>query len=68
VKGSKTKKQKEDLQRAEEVRKACIKAARDGFMEASLSGLCAEGAIETAIGSMQSINLEELIGRDPKRF
>jgi len=46
---------------AEKIREACIKAAREGFMEASISGLCTEGAIEAAVGAMQSLNLGKLI-------
>ncbi len=33
---------------AEKVRKICIQAAREGFREASMSGLCTEGAAEAA--------------------
>lgn len=43
------------------VQKECINAAREGFQDASMSGLCTEGAIEAAIGAMQSIDLEKLI-------
>ncbi len=46
---------------AETVREACIKAARDGFQDASMSGLCREGAIEAAISAMQKLELEKLI-------
>lgn len=46
---------------AEKVRAACIEAAREGFQDASMSGLCQEGAIEAAIGSMQSLDLEHII-------
>lgn len=46
---------------AEQIRKACINAAREGFMDASLSGLCAEGAMEAAVSAMQSLQLEKVI-------
>ncbi|MEL7832879.1 acetyltransferase [Fodinibius sp. Rm-B-1B1-1] len=46
---------------AEEVRKACIRAAKEGFQDAALSGLCMDGAIEAAIGAMQSIDLENIL-------
>lgn len=46
---------------AEKVRKACIRAAREGFRDASMSGLCTEGAVEAAIGAMQSLDLEDLL-------
>lgn len=59
-----TEKDKEQLKIAERVRRACLQAARDGFREASLSGLCLEGAVEAAVGSIQSIKLEEIVFRD----
>ena len=46
---------------AEEVRNACIKAMKEGFQDASMSGLCTEGAVEAAIGAVQSLNLEKII-------
>lgn len=49
---------------AQKVRQACILAARESFKEASMSGLCAEGAIEAAIGAMQSLDLESIIARE----
>lgn len=51
------------LKLAEEVRKACLEAAREGFREASMSGLCPEGAMEAASGSIQSLNLDTIIAR-----
>lgn len=52
-----------EIEIAEKVQKASIKAAREGFREASMSGLCSEGAIEAAIGAIQSLDLEQVIGR-----
>lgn len=46
---------------AKKVRMACIKAAQKGFQDAAVSGLCMEGAIEAAVGSMQSLDLEKII-------
>lgn len=46
---------------AESIRQACIEAARDGFRDASMSGLCSEGAMEAAVGAMQSLDIEQLI-------
>ena len=48
---------------AEHVREACIKAARESFKDASMSGLCAEGAAEAAVGAMQSLDLAEIIAK-----
>jgi|AntRauTorckE6833_2_1112554.scaffolds.fasta_scaffold27876_3 hypothetical protein len=46
---------------ADKIREACIKAAREGFMDASMSGLCTEGAMEAATSAMQSLDMEKLI-------
>ena len=46
---------------AERVRNACINAAREGFQDAAISGLCAEGAMEAAISAMQKLDLELII-------
>ncbi len=46
---------------AKKVRNACIDAAREGFRDASLSGLCAEGAMEAAISAMENLDLDQII-------
>ncbi|HBQ59062.1 MAG TPA: acetyltransferase [Balneolaceae bacterium] len=46
---------------AEKIREACIKAAREGFMDASMSGLYTEGAMEAAISAIQSLDIEQLL-------
>jgi hypothetical protein len=56
----------EQLVIAEKIRDACIKAAREGFVDASMSGLCTEGAMEAAISAMQSLQIESLIGEIKK--
>lgn len=45
---------------AEEIRSACIEAAREGFREASMSGLCTEGAVEAAVSAIQLLDLEKI--------
>ncbi|SHF33224.1 hypothetical protein SAMN05443144_107161 [Fodinibius roseus] len=50
-----------DKRLARKVRQACIEAAREGFKEASMSGLCAEGAMEAAISAIQKLDIEQLI-------
>jgi hypothetical protein len=45
---------------AEAVRQACIQAALDAYEDAGISGLCAEGRWEAAIGAMQSLDLKQL--------
>lgn len=52
---------KAEQQLAERVRKACIEAAREGFLDASMSGLCAEGAMEAAISAIQKLDIEKIV-------
>jgi len=51
----------EEQQLAEKVKEACIQAAKEGFKDASMSGLCTEGAIEAAISSIQLLDLEKVL-------
>lgn len=46
---------------AEIIRQACIVAAKEGFMDASISGLCVDGAIEAAISAIQNMDLSKVI-------
>lgn len=46
---------------AEIIREACISAAREGFMDASISGLCNEGAVEAAISAIQNLDLTKVL-------
>lgn len=48
---------------AEEVRKACLKAVKESFSDALMRGLCAEGAVEAAVGAVQSLDLTEIVKR-----
>lgn len=47
---------------AERVRQACIEAALAAYEDASISGLCAEGALEVAISAVRGIDLDVLLG------
>lgn len=55
--------QKKELELAEKIREICVKAAREGFMDASVSGLCTEGAMEAAISAIQMVDIEKEITR-----
>jgi hypothetical protein len=46
---------------AEKVQNACIKAAREGFRDASMSGLCSEGAIEAAISAIELLDIKKIV-------
>ncbi len=50
-----------DADLAQKVRSACIDAAREGFRDASMSGLCTEGAMEAAISAMENLDLDQII-------
>jgi|GEM_PF-410284 hypothetical protein len=43
------------------VRQACIQAAKEGFQDASMRGLCNEGAIEAAVGVVQLLDIEQIV-------
>ena len=45
---------------AETVRAACIRAAIEGYENASISGLCGEGAFEAAISAIRMLDLDKL--------
>ncbi len=49
------------LRLAESVRAACIKAAIEGYQQASISGLCGEGAFENAVSAMRVANLTDIL-------
>lgn len=53
--------QEPPLEIAEAVRAACIQAALDGYRNASISGLCAEGAFEAAISAIRMLDVISLI-------
>ena len=44
----------------EAVRRACIDAAVDGYEQASIAGLCGEGAFEAAISAIRRLDLDAL--------
>lgn len=55
-------KRSEGLELAERVREALVEAALAGWEEASLAGLCDEGAFEVAVGKMRSLDLGAVVG------
>ena len=46
---------------AETVRAACLKAAKEGYEQASASGLCHEGAVEASIGAVSMLDLKAVV-------
>jgi hypothetical protein len=53
--------EQERLRIAEDVRAACLAAALDAYEQASMRGLCHEGAWECAIGAIRSLKLQEVV-------
>lgn len=57
-----------DHELMEAVRRACIEAALAAYEDAGISGLCAEGRWEAAVGAIQSLDLKQVTagaGGDP---
>ena len=48
----------ERLRLAQSIRDACIAAAKQGYENAAISGLCEEGAFEAAISAIYMVDLE----------
>ena len=50
-----------ELQLAELVRDACMRAALDAYESAGISGLCAEGRWEIAVQAIRILDLKGLL-------
>jgi hypothetical protein len=48
-------------QQAEQIRAALIQAALDGYEQATMSGLCHEGAWEAAVSAMRRVDLPAVL-------
>ncbi|UTW13890.1 hypothetical protein [Marinobacterium rhizophilum] len=53
------------LELAKAVQQAAIVAARQGYENAAISGLCHEGAWEAALSAIQMLDLDALIVDEP---
>ncbi len=52
----------DEVQRlAWQIREACLSAAREGYEQAGIGGLCAEGRWEMAIDSVRSLDLGAIV-------
>jgi len=51
---------------AEAVRDACLKAAREAYENAGVSGLCEEGRWECALDAIRSLDIEAVITALPR--
>jgi hypothetical protein len=59
--------QEEDKRLAEAVREACLKAAREGYEQAAMSGLCHEGAVEASLDAVRMLDIAALVEQVKKR-
>lgn len=57
----------QDIKRrlAEAVRQACLNAARAGYENAGISGLCEEGRRECAVDAIRALDLDAVIAALP---
>lgn len=46
---------------AEAVRRACLEAARKGYEDAAVSGLCHEGAVELSLDAIRALDVTSLL-------
>ena len=51
---------------AEAVRQACLNAAREGYENAGISGLCEEGRWECAVDAIRALDIEAVIAKLPE--
>jgi hypothetical protein len=49
------------LRFARVIRDACIAAAKQGYENAAMSGLCEDGALEAAVSAIHMMDLEAVI-------
>lgn len=52
---------KRDTALAKAVRQVCVEEAINGFRNASMSGLCIDGAIEAAVSAIEMVDVEKII-------
>jgi hypothetical protein len=53
----------EQYQLADKVKEACVQAAKEGFQDASMSGLCTEGAMEAAVSAIQKLDIQKILDK-----
>lgn len=51
----------EQLRLARAVRDACIRAAKEGYEQAAISGLCEDGALEAALSAIHMVDLQAVL-------
>ena len=56
------------LRFAQIVKSTCIQAAKDGYQDAAMSGLCQEGAIEASISAIEMVDLLLLLDQSGNEY
>lgn len=46
---------------AEAVRRACLEAARKGYEDAAIAGICHEGAVELSLDAIRGLDVAPLL-------
>lgn len=52
---------KERKHLAEAVRRACLEAARKGYEDSAIAGICHEGAVELSLDAIRALDLTSLL-------
>ncbi len=55
-----------EVRLAETLREVCVRAARTAYKDASMRGLCSEGAWEAALGAIQTLDVTEFLRERPR--
>lgn len=50
------------------IRNACVEAAKHGYEQAAMSGLCAEGALEAALSAIQMVDVDTVVREAGERL
>jgi hypothetical protein len=57
--------QSDNLQFADRVRAAVVRAALEAYEDASIQGLCSEGAWEAAVSAMRRLDMDQVLAALP---
>lgn len=66
--GNANRNKKRDVALAKAIREACVNNAQEGFRDASIQGLCTDGAMEAAVSAIQMMNIENIIVEFDKSY
>jgi hypothetical protein len=59
------------LRQIQAIRDACLEAAREGYEQAAMAGLCHDGAVEASLDAIRMLDIEAILagldGEQPKK-